>query len=60
MTVMLLAHENVTSREKFSEDGTRRRAAAGGQGQRRGAGARRRRVDAGDADAMVSAVRWAR
>ncbi len=59
LTVMLLPHVNVTRREKFSEDGLDGMLLPAGKGSvavlARGA-----KVDAADAEAMVSAVRWAR
>jgi hypothetical protein len=59
LTVMLLPHVNVTRREKFSEDGISGvllPAGAGGVAVL----ARGGTVDATEADAMVSAVRWAK
>jgi len=59
LTVMLLPHVNVSHREKFSEDGLNGELLPAGKGSiavlARGA-----QVDAADADAMVSAVRWAK
>jgi hypothetical protein len=59
LTVMLLPHVRVTRREKFSEDGLEGLLLPAGRG---GVAvlARGGKVDAADADAMVSAVRWAR
>lgn len=57
MTVMLLPHVQVRQREKFSEDGLNGVLVPAGSGSvavlSRGG-----TVDAADADAMVSAVRW--
>jgi len=59
LTVMLLPHVSIARREKFSEDGLSGILLPAGKGSvavlARGA-----TVDATDADAMVSAVRWAR
>jgi hypothetical protein len=58
-TVMLLPHVQITRREKFSEDGLEGLLLPAGAGSvavlARGTG-----VDAGEAEALVSAVRWAR
>jgi hypothetical protein len=57
LTVMILPHVTVTRREKFSEDGLNGILLPAGKGSvavlARGA-----KVDAADADSMVSAVRW--
>ena len=50
LTVMLLPHVTVTRREKFSESGLNGELLPAGTGS----------VAAADADAMVSAVRWAK
>jgi hypothetical protein len=59
LTVMLLPHVTVTKREKFSEDGLNGILLPAGKGSvavlARGA-----KVDATDAETMVSAVRWAK
>jgi hypothetical protein len=59
LTVMLLPHVSVARREKFSEDGLSGILLPAGKGSvavlARGAA-----VDAADAEAMVSAVRWAK
>jgi len=59
LTVMLLPHVNVTRREKFSEDGLDGILLPAGTG---GVAVLTRggTVDAGEAEAMVSAVRWAK
>lgn len=59
LTVMLLSHVHVARREKFSEDGLNGVLLPAGKGSvavlAKGAS-----VDAADADALVSAVRWAK
>lgn len=57
LTVMLLPHVSVAKRERFSEDGLRGMLLPAGTGSV-AVLARDAQVDAADADAMVSAVRW--
>jgi hypothetical protein len=59
LTVMLLPHVSVTKREKFSEDGLNGILLPAGAGSV-AVLARGGNVDAADADAMVSAVHWAK
>jgi hypothetical protein len=59
LTVMLLPHVSVTRREKFSEDGLSGMLLPAGKGSV-AVLARGTRLEAAEADAMVSAVRWAK
>jgi len=59
LTVMILPHVTVTKREKFSEDGLNGILLPAGKGSV-AVLARGDKVDAADADTMVSAVRWAK
>ncbi|HTU67120.1 MAG TPA: DUF3379 family protein [Steroidobacteraceae bacterium] len=57
LTVMLLPHVHVTRREKFAEDGLHGLLLPAGTGSV-AVLSRAAPIDAGDADSMVSAVRW--
>jgi len=59
LTVMLLPHVSVAKRERFSEDGLNGMLLPAGKGSV-AVLARGTRVGAEDADALVSAVRWAK